>query len=501
MRTLETDNVIIGSGLAGVLVARELAAAGQRCTIVERGSLMTWDEQIRLGRWQEDSPTSELNHENDPAGLDYPWTYVYGVGGSTNRWAGTSPRFLPEDFEVKSRYGIMRDWPLSYAELAPHYHSAERAMGVAGGDNALTPDTDYPLPPHPFGGQDRVVAPHLKPMVPLPQARPTKAVGKRAACCGSGRCQLCPVNARFSVLNALAEVFELPEVELMQKTVAAKLVSDGSGARVVAVECLGEGGERLRIRAKRFVVAANGIESAGLMQRSGIVTGDTGLNLFDHYNSKLLVRVDRDAGPGIGSSLVTAAIYSYYSGDFRRTRAGVLMLPFNPGAPIMVDRLVDGLADGRKGLSFRRDVATEWRQTLALDIYVDDRPNPRNRVTLSAKKDSLGLPLNHVRYEHPSDYWQRGVDHVIADVPRRLRALGAREARYFGAPQGAHLLGTLRMGTDDGAVVDRHQRHRRRENLFVSGGAVFPTYSPSHPTLTIGALSIRLGRYMASESV
>ena len=503
MKTVETETLIIGSGPAGVFVARELAAAGQRCLIVERGSLLSWEEQSRLGQWQEELPTSELNHENDPDGLDYPWTYVYGVGGSSNRWAGTSPRFLPEDFEVKSRYGIMRDWPLRYAELAPHYRSAERVMGVAGADTELMPDTDYPVPAHPASGQDRTVGPHLHPSIPLPQARPTERMGERAACCGSARCQLCPVNARFSVLNSLAGVFEQPEVELLTKTAVARLVTDRSGRRVEAADCVGQDGERLRIRAQRFVVAANGIESAGLLQRSEIVTGDTGRCLFDHYNSKLLVRVNRDTGAGTGSSLATTGIYTYYSGDFRRERAGVLILPFNPGAPIMADRLIDGITDGRRGPGFRREVATEWRQTLSLDLYIDDMPNPRNQVTLSSKKDSLGLPLNHVRYERPSRYWQRGVDHVVKDLPRRLRSLRARDVRYLGAPQGAHLLGTLRMGGDGdgGAVVDRHQRHRERENLFVSGGAVFPTYSPAHPTLTIAALSVRLGRYMARESV
>jgi choline dehydrogenase-like flavoprotein len=501
MPTLETETVIVGSGLAGVLVARELAAAGQRCTIVERGSMLSWQDQARLGRWQDDLPTSAPNHENDPAAVDYPWTYVYGVGGSCNRWAGTTPRFLPEDFEVRSRFGIMRDWPLTYSELAPYYRAAERAMGVAGADNPLMPATDYPVPAHPPGGQDRALEPHLQPMIPLPQARPTEPLGTRAACCGSGRCQLCPVNARFSVLNTLAEVFERPDVELLTKTVAAKLVSDQTGQRVAAVDCIREGGERVRVRAKRFVVAANGIESAGLLQRSDIVTRETGLYLFDHHNSKLVVRVNTDTGVGIGSSLATSAIYSYYSGEFRRHRAGVLILPFNPGASTMGERLVRGLVEGRTGRRLRREVATEWRQTFALDLYIDDTPNARNRVTLSARKDSLGLPLNRVHYERPTGYWRRGVDHVREDIPRRLRSLGARDAQFLEAPQGAHLLGTLRMGSDEGAVVDRHQRHRRRENLFVSGGAVFPTYSPAHPTLTIAALAIRLGRYMALESV
>jgi choline dehydrogenase-like flavoprotein len=49
-------------------------------------------------------------------------------------------------------------------------------------------------------------------------------------------------------------------------------------------------------------------------------------------------------------------------------------------------------------------------------------------------------------------------------------------------------------------VVDPQLRHRRLDNLFVCGGAVFPTYGATHPTLTIAALAIRLGRMLAASS-
>jgi choline dehydrogenase-like flavoprotein len=55
------------------------------------------------------------------------------------------------------------------------------------------------------------------------------------------------------------------------------------------------------------------------------------------------------------------------------------------------------------------------------------------------------------------------------------------------------------MGEGSDGVVDSDLRHRSRENLYVSGGAVFPTASPTHPTLTIAALAIRLGRTLAAE--
>src|SRR4051794_23899391 len=116
MRTEDSDTVIIGSGVAGVLVARALAQSGRKTTILERGSFVPWREQLRQQRWEGSSPTSEHNHENDPRGLDWDWEYVYGVGGSMNRWLGVTPRLLPEDFEMRSRFGVARDWPLSYGD-------------------------------------------------------------------------------------------------------------------------------------------------------------------------------------------------------------------------------------------------------------------------------------------------------------------------------------------------------------------------------------------------
>ena len=496
MTDVEADTVIVGSGVSGVLVARELARRGQTVLILERGASVPWREQQRTERWEAHTPGAEHNHEVDPAGRDWPWQYVYGLGGTLNRWGATSPRLLPEDFEMRSRYGVMRDWPFGYYELAPFYRAAEEALAVTGARSELMPGPAPPLPPHGFSTQDRLVAAHLEPFIPLRQARPSRATGGVNACCGSFSCQLCPVDAKATVLNRLGPVLRAPGVRVLDRTIAASLESDAAGRRVEAVACVREDGQRFRARGRRFVVAANGIESAGLLLRSGIGGGDTGRYLFDHRNAQLLVPTRRQVRPGVGESLITGASYAYYSGEHRRTRAGALLLPYNPGPPNVpvYQALVDGILAGRRGPELRASATDEWKRTVALDVYVDDVPDAGNAVRLSSRHDRYGIPLNRVRFGDPSPYFERAVRHLVEDVPRRLRALGARDARFAFTMAGGHLLGTLRMGTEDDAVVDPDLRHRRRENLFVAGGAVFPTYSPSHPTLTIAALAIRLGR-------
>ena len=56
----------------------------------------------------------------------------------------------------------------------------------------------------------------------------------------------------------------------------------------------------------------------------------------------------------------------------------------------------------------------------------------------------------------------------------------------------SHILSTTRMGLDEeDSVIDANLIHHKYRNLFVLGGGAFPSISPSNPTLTLSALSLR----------
>src|SRR5207249_600560 len=67
-----------------------------------------------------------------------------GVGGAAVHWNGAHWRFLPHFFNYRSylieRYGAdflptdttIQDWPVSYAELEPHYTRFDKVFGIAG---------------------------------------------------------------------------------------------------------------------------------------------------------------------------------------------------------------------------------------------------------------------------------------------------------------------------------------------------------------------------------
>jgi choline dehydrogenase-like flavoprotein len=147
----------------------------------------------------------------------------------------------------------------------------------------------------------------------------------------------------------------------------------------------------------------------------------------------------------------------------------------------------------------RKDADDLWSRTLPFDLLLEDVPRPERQVTLSPRRDSLGIPLVRVQYDAPGPYEESGFAAVRDELARRLEPLGVEAVEERPAPAGGHLLGTCRMGSGPDAVVDPDLRHLDVGNLSVVGGSAMPTYSPAHPTLTIAALAIRAGDRITRE--
>ena len=134
-KTIESDVVIIGAGISAAMLADKLTeTSGARVVVVEAGDrLFNLDE--RFGHRER-----FLKYGENP----WPGDHIKGqtargiqsrsmtVGGLALHWGGTCPRFTPEDFRIRSLYGVGYDWPLTYDELEPFYQEAEERIRSSG---------------------------------------------------------------------------------------------------------------------------------------------------------------------------------------------------------------------------------------------------------------------------------------------------------------------------------------------------------------------------------
>jgi choline dehydrogenase-like flavoprotein len=146
------DAVIVGAGIAGAIVAKQLSEQGKTVLILEAGS----SQGLTLEGFQSYvatfygavakhgnspyplnpnalSPTDDVVRyfeEKGPLPLSGSYTRVFG--GTTMHWEGKTLRMLPEDFKLQTNYGHGLDWPISDQDLWPYYRQAEYEIGVSG---------------------------------------------------------------------------------------------------------------------------------------------------------------------------------------------------------------------------------------------------------------------------------------------------------------------------------------------------------------------------------
>jgi len=485
---------IVGSGITGLLTARELVRAGEEITLIERGPQRLDADELPLAAREAALSSTDHNTEPELRKAGDPWQYAYAFGGSSLLWAGVAPRLLPADFEMSSRYGIWRDWPISYDDLVPFYREAERVLEVAGAPHELFPSSDaYPLPPIEPSAADRLLGPLLEPFGALPVAR--RAAGLEAYPPPVGSDGLEAIEPSFTMLGVARELAASPGFSVLDRTVAAKLRIESDS--VTAIECVSAGGEHSELRADRVVLATHGIENAALLLRSGLEGKAVGRWLGDHVHVQLELELERPVEHWRASSRDSGISYAWADGAWRAERAAAVVIPFNPGLMVR-DPLTDALASGDGGVSLRRRMAERFARTLVVYVSLEDAPREERRVELSSRRDGLGIPLSKVAYPPDSEYVERGLAQVRQGLEERLRPLGARVVgRRFGN-RGGHMLGTCFMGP--AGVVDENLRHHQVRNLYVAGGSAFPTHSPLHPTTTIAALALRLGDHLAREA-
>jgi choline dehydrogenase-like flavoprotein len=465
------DLLIVGTGFAGSFFLKrylDRAPANARVLVLDRGGNDT--NAWRLANRRTSSISPEEVFVSVPA--DKEWYTSPGFGGNSKCWGGGGSRMMPGDFQLKSRYGVGEDWPISYDDLEPHYCVVEEIMSISGpADSPMRRSKPFPLPPHKFSDPDVL----LKKRFPdgwfgAATARASAPTGQRGICCATGACALCPMDAKFTIENGLIGIYSDPRVTLQLHSEVQTI--ETSAGLATTVNYL-RNGKPEHESADLFVLAASGLFNPHILLRSNITHPLLGRRLTD----KMTVDVTLDL-KGVkcfnGSSLVSGLGYLFYEGEHRRDHAACLVETTN--SPFLT---MHGLLRAERG---------RWTERVLLKFLFDDIPRDDNVVVVNASNPRLA----ETRFFGYSDYARRGAAQVPKMIDKLAEALPIERIENISqGSSAAHIQGTVVMGTDPAkSIVDRNLVHHQVRNLLVLGSSAFVTTSPSHPTVTLSAMSL-----------
>jgi choline dehydrogenase-like flavoprotein len=539
----EVDFIVIGSGAAGGIMAKQLSVAGFSVVVLEQGGWgkygheqdYTKDELLNGNPAPEDRLMSDRSRQRNTFRRTdkeqaKPGSHGYGcvVGGGTVTYGGSSWRHLPWEFNEASTVGAisgtgLADWPISYDELEPYYTQAEWEMGISG-QRLDTPflapmSKDYPVPPVPeksSGALFRIAAKKLGlTVVPGPLAIITRGYQGRAACTNCGMCSGygCHVRARSSsAVTMLPIAVATGKCEIRPNSYVREITVDSRG-RVNGAVYFDRDKREVTQEAKAVVLSANASESARLLLLSKSTRFPNGL-----ANSSGVVGRYLMLGNGAGAS----GLLEHPLNDYKGVVSGTGIVDYVPSDPArgfygggrMTSRGYDspisyglrGLMPGapRWGAGYKQALRDQAGHKIAVSCFVTQLPLESNRVDLDPDvQDDWGLPAMRITSQsHPDDiknmefFRQKSIEVLEAAGAKNIVAPPVRDSTG-----GAHNRGTCRMGNDPKtSVVDKYHRAHDVPNLFIVDGSNLVTGGRNHPTMTIQALAFRAAEHLVRSA-
>jgi cholesterol oxidase len=511
------DWIVVGSGFGGSVSALRLAEKGYSVAVLECGSRFRDEDfaesTVRQPRRYFWAP--RLGMRGVLRLTLFKDVFVVsgsGVGGGSLGYANTLYRARPSFFD-DPQWAALGDWE---SELAPHYETAERMLGVVEYEGMGPADRLLKEYAEETGVGDTFTNTRVGVFFDRPGAEVPDPFfeGEGPARTGCVRCGSCMVGCRHGAKNTLVKNYlwfaEKLGVEIQPERQVTEIrplgAADGSGGYEVFSERSGSWvrNRRRRLTAGGVVVAAGALGTNNLLancRHSGAlprISGRLGDVIRTNSESIQSVTARDDERDFSRSVAITSSIYPdpdthievVTYGEAGDAMSGMFTAMAGPGTRLTrpVKWLAALLRHPLQALRMRVPYRWSRRTVILLVMQTVDAA-----MHLRAKRKLLG----------------RGVRLQTEQDPDRPNPIfipvAAQAARWFanrigGIPQSAltesirnvpttaHILGGAVIGADpENGVVDSANRVFGYEGMLVTDGASIPANPGVNPSLTITA--------------
>lgn len=471
---LTTDICVVGAGAAGIAVALEFIGTGIDVLLLESGGLKA----------SKDAQALNIGTVVDARLHDAPDVHRRRqFGGCVPDNDGRCAPLTATDLSERS-YIPRSGWPITAESLAPFYTRALKL--VESDDSARSYERDVEAARQPLieGYDERSFSTEG-----VDHFRNSRDIGSRFE----------------SALRSASNV-----CTLLQATVT-RLQMNPSGTAIEAAIVRTGGGKTITVRANHFVLAAGTLENARLLLANRDLHRNGIGNDYDTVGRYYLCPLSGDIG-ALHLNVPPAAIWSVPALG-RQMSAGRRRLALRPERQqaLRIGNFVARLKAGGNSRHLPNFLSRNfWGRDRAnfytLEFDAEQLPNPSSRITLSDQRDPFGMPRLSVDWNRSTTDFEtirHAVDAFANDIHRSCVGSFSYDTDELIAsatsvgPQGAHGVGTTRMGDDPRtSVVDSNCRVHGVTNLFITGASVFPTSGLGDPILTLIALSQRLSDHL-----
>lgn len=549
----KTDVVIVGVGWAGGIIAAELAKSGLNVVGLERGKerktedyFMVHDE-LRYGLRYElmqdlskDTVTFRSTEKVRALPMRSYGSFLLGegLGGAGVHWNGQTYRFLPYDFEIRSktieRYGkgkipdgmTIQDWGIKYDELEPYYDKFEKLTGISGEPNPLggKRSAGYPTPPMKKSpaltlfndaASKLKLHPYMMPSANLSETYTNPDGISRGACQYCAFCERfgCEYGAKADpVVTVLPVALKTGKFEIRTHSQVRRILHKGGKATGVMYTDVTTGEELIQ-PADVVVVTSYVFNNVKLLLMSGLGkpydpasgTGVIGRNyayqVLKGNAAGFFDDKQFNTFAGAGALGVTLDDYNgdnFDHSDLKFIHGGSISLSQTGMRPIANNPVPGGTASW--GAEFKANSVKYANRFLAVGGQGSSMPFRHHFLDLDPTyKDAYGDPLVRLTFDFEEQdrelalylsgrsaeiMKEMGASHID-----QLKELGPYEITTY---QSTHNTGGVVMGASpDTSAVNTYAQMWDAENVFVIGASAFPHNSGYNPTGTVGALAYR----------